>query len=687
MGQIPFLDDFVIVAGLGALVTVLLSLLRLPPIAGLLFAGALVGPFGFALVEETHPIEVMAEMGVVLLLFSIGLEFSLTRLRHIFAQVALGGVFQVGGTIAVTIGIARFVGVDLQTSIFYGFVFALSSTAIMLRALKERDELNAPHGRFIVGTLIFQDLCVVPMVLILPALAQNPGMEGLGAEVGLALVRAAAVITITLVVARIVLPPMFRWIERSRSREVFLLAVLTICIGTAWITSLVGMSLALGAFLGGMVVADTDCQHRAMGDIIPFRDAFVSIFFVSLGMLFDVRFLVTHTYEVFVLLVGFTLGKAVLATGAAVIMRFPARAAWMAGVGLGQFGEFGFVMVKLAENEGMVDGDVTGPVLAAGVLSMFLTPVLTHIGPHITAGERVLQPLTRFLGVKGAEELNLEESLSGHVLVIGYGLAGRLMGTTLTECGIPFVALELNAETVRNARANGEPVYYADATSVEALENAHVRDAKAIAVLINDAGAVERVADTVRRVAPDVPLLIRTRYQAEQGILLAMGANEVISEEVEASVEMLARMLRSLGLPRNVIDGEIRLARERLSTSDREIELKEQSFADYDDLLDLRLDSVVLTSKTIALGKTLAELDLRKRTGALAISKRRGDQMIAPPEPHVALQEHDVVYLAGSSESLDRAVRLLTGCTRVDSHEWSDDGLQGVLPLSVEPPS
>ena len=349
MGHVPLLDELAIVAALAVAVTVLLARLKLPTVAGLLAAGALLGPFGLRLVKSVHAIEVLAEVGVVLLLFSIGLEFSLARLRDIMRQVALGGVLQVGLTTAVTTGVAMLLGQSFGRGLFYGFAFALSSTAIVLRALAERRELDAPHGKFIVGTLIFQDLCVVPMVLIVPLLGSAAQAGAAAASISVALAKAAAVVVGTVVVARFVVPKVLGWVDASRSREVFLLAILALCIGTAWLTSMVGLSLALGAFLGGMVVADTEYSHRAMGDILPLRDAFVSIFFVSLGMLFDARLVLEQPLLVGGLLFGFLVAKGLLATVAAMAMRFPSRVAWLAGVGLAQFGEFGFVLSRLAQ--------------------------------------------------------------------------------------------------------------------------------------------------------------------------------------------------------------------------------------------------------------------------------------------------------------------------------------------------
>ncbi|HEY3495647.1 MAG TPA: cation:proton antiporter, partial [Polyangiaceae bacterium] len=426
MGHIPLLDELAVVMIVAVVVTVVLARLKLPTVAGLLAAGALLGPFGLKLATSVHAIEMLAEVGVVLLLFSIGLEFSLARLRVIFRQVALGGLLQVVLTTAVVAGVAFLAGLSTGTCIFHGFVFALSSTAIVLRALAERRELDAPHGRFIVGTLIFQDLCVVPMVLIVPLLGATSAAGDVGWSIGVALLKAVVMIVGTVGVARLVVPKLLGWVDASRSREVFLLAILGLCIGTAWLTSMAGLSLALGAFLGGMVVADTEYSHRAMGDILPLRDAFVSIFFVSLGMLFDVTTLLEQPLLVATLLGGFLVAKGLLATIAALAMGFPSRVAWLAGAGLAQFGEFGFVLTRLAETSHVVDAQQVKPLLAAGIISMFLTPLLVRAAPHITAGERLLAPLERLIGVRSIDEADEGVAkLVGHVVIVGFGVGGR----------------------------------------------------------------------------------------------------------------------------------------------------------------------------------------------------------------------------------------------------------------------
>lgn len=661
MPHIPLIDEVALIAALGVLATLVLSRLRLPAVAGLLLTGAVLGPAGFGLVKSIQAIEVLAEIGVVLLLFTIGLEFSLARLASIFKQVAVGGVLQVGLTIAAVTGGAMAFGWPAGRAVFLGFVFALSSTAIVLRALTERRELDAPHGRFIVGTLIFQDLCVVPMVLVVPFLGGAGSQGNVVAEVGIALAKAAAVVVVAVALARVVVPRLLGWVDASRSREVFLLAVLALCMGTAWLTSLAGLSLALGAFLGGMAVADTDYGHRAMGDVTPLRDAFVSVFFVSLGMFFDVRVVIGAPGEVLVLTLGFVLGKGFLATVAAMAMRFPSRVAWLAGVGLAQFGEFGFVLARLAESAGVIDAEALAPILSAGILSMFFTPLMVRLAPHVRAGERLLLPLEKLLGVRSIDQEEAEHphAHSGHVVVVGFGLAGQTIAKALRASRQEYVVLELNAETVRAARARGEPVFYGDATSPEALAHAHVTEARAVLLVLNDPPAAQRIVDVVKRVAPAVPVLMRTRYVKEVDALLALGAQDVVAEEVEGGLELLVRLLRVLETPRNVIEQRVKEAREATRTSERKLTMRRTTLGEVKALSGLKVDSVLLGDESPSLGRTVVELDLRRRTGAMVVALVRYGAVVQQNLSEQRFAAGDVVFLAGDGEALRKAMGLL----------------------------
>jgi monovalent cation:H+ antiporter-2, CPA2 family len=554
-----YLTELTLIAVLGVVVTVALARLRIPSIAGLLVAGAVLGPFGLGAVEDVQVIESLAEVGVVLLLFTIGLELSLSRLRHIFRTVAVGAFLQVGLTAAAATGVALAFGEPAARAVLYGFVLAQSSTAIVLRTLAERRELDAPHGRFIVGTQVFQDLCGVPMVLILPLLAPGGGEAHVAAAaIGLAFAKAALIVLGAVLASRHLVPRLLGWVVASGSREVFVLAVVAVCIGTAWLTSQAGLSLAFGAFLGGLVVADTQFGQRAMGDVLPLRDVFVSAFFVSIGMLFDPRVVLEQPATVALLLVGFVVGKGVLATIAAMAMRFPARVAWLAGVGLGQFGELGFVLLQIGVVVGLADRAAVEPLLAAGILSMIVAPALVHLAPRFTAGERLLRPLERRIGVRSIDEADEQgPPLTGHVVIVGFGVAGRMIAAALASADIRYVAVDLDAELVRGARDAAHPVFYADATSAEALGHAGLPAARALVVVINDPQATLRVLELSRRLAPAVPVLTRSRYLASAGDLERAGAGEVVALEVEGGVKMVERLLRRLEVPEDELGAPI----------------------------------------------------------------------------------------------------------------------------------
>lgn len=663
MGEIPLLSELVIIAGVSVLVTLVLARLRLPTVAGLLAAGALMGPYGLRLVHSMHDIEMLSEVGVVLLLFTIGLEFSLSRLRDIFRQVALGGILQVSLTFAAAFGVARLFGEPVGTSVFVGFAVSLSSTAIVLRTLSEREELDAPHGRFIVGTLIFQDLCVVPMVLIVPILGDAGGAQaGVASALGLALGKAVLVVVLTLGLARFVVPRFLARVDANGSREVFLLAILSVCIGTAWLTSLAGLSLALGAFLGGMVIADTEFGHRAMGDILPLRDVFVSIFFVVMGMLFDTEIVMHHpmlVLGVLALLIGV---KAVIAIFAAFVMKFPARAAWLAGLGLAQFGEFGFVLTKLAEEHGVVDDVIVRPLLAAGILSMFLTPLLARAAPHLTAGERLLAPLEKLFGVRSGKQLSegAGMALNDHVILVGFGVGGRLAARSIEACERPMAILEMNVENVRDGREAGLPIYYADATSEEALRHARVQHARIVVIMVNDSRAAQRIVDTLHRIAPNTPVLMRTRYFRDREPLLAMGASDVVAEEIEGAVEIITRMLRTLDLPRNVINERIHALRTSTQTTERRLTVPRKRLGEVRDLDDMKIETLVVRENSAAVGRTLRQLDLRNQTGALIVGIRRGGVLYESPNPDESFAVGDVVFLVGTTASIEQAMPAFT---------------------------
>ena len=662
-----FLEEITIIATVSVLVTLLLGRLKLPVVAGLVLSGALVGPNGFSLAKDLHTIELIAEVGVVFLLFTIGLEFSLSRLKHIFRQVALGGILQVTATAAITTLVAVLLEKSLAEALVYGFVFALSSTALVLRTLNERNELDAPHGKFIVGTLLFQDLCIVPMVLIIPLLSQGLDNFSVWKEVGLAMGQAVLMVIGLFVCSRKLVPLFFKWVDASRSSEVFILTVLCLCIGTAYITSLTGLSLALGAFLAGMIVADTDFRHRAMGDILPLKDVFVSFFFVSLGMFFNFEVLLNQPSEVAILLFAFLFGKGLIATLAAMVMRFPPRAAWLAGVGLAQFGEFGFVLLQLAMKENVVTSEEVAPLLNAGILSMFLTPLIVYKAPHFTAGERVLDPLARLLRAKGAEEL--EEKTVGHndhVIIIGYGISGQLLTSSLRTLSIETVVLEMNSDNVALGKERGDPVYYADATSQEALGHAHLESCRAVVVMINDHAASERVLASIKRLPGEIPVFVRTQYMTGIEDFKKFNPEGVVSCEVEGGLEVLSQVLRKLEVPRNVIIREIDHARSQTMQSDRKFKEDPLSLHQHKELKNLIVENILLVKGSRAEGKSTKQMDLAGKTGVLVIAIRRDEILLLNRLSEAPLQAGDTVYCIGAKTDLEMVT------------EWFDPAFVGL---------
>lgn len=541
------IGELAIVVALAVLAALLLHRVRLPPVIGFLVAGAIAGPDGVGLVDDTEDIELIAEIGIILLLFAIGLEFSLSRLRFIWRAVAIGGSLQVGVTVLATFLLLIALNETPQRSVFFGLVVALSSTAIVLRALDARGEIDAPHGRFIVGALIFQDLLVVPLTLFVPLLAGEG--DDVARELAIAVAKAIGVMVAAAVAARFVIPQFFKLVDQTGSREVFLLAVLSVGIGLAWAMSEVGLSFALGAFIAGLLLADTDYSHRAVTDVIPLRDTFTSIFFISLGMLFNPMVLIDEPVLVALIVIGLLLGKGVIASLSAIAMRYPARASWEVGINLAQFGEFGFIVLTLGLEAGLATDAEVETLVSAGVLSMVLSRLAMEFAPKLRAGEAMLRPLERLMRTPGIDEPEPEHrALTDHVVVVGYGVAGRLLVSSLADAEVPHIVLELNADRVRDARATGAPIYYGDITSPEALHYAQVPYAKALVLLINDPNAARRAVSAARVVCPVTPIFVRTRYLADSAELRTLGADVVVAEELEGGTEMAAHVLHQTGM-------------------------------------------------------------------------------------------------------------------------------------------
>jgi CPA2 family monovalent cation:H+ antiporter-2 len=657
--MIPLLQQLVLAAGVGVLAAMVLGRLRLPSVAGFIVAGVVVGPHGLTLIGGGDRIHLLADIGVALLLFTIGLELSVMRLAHLGRLVVVGGTLQVGLTVAAAAIAAWAAGAGAARGVFFGFLVALSSTAIVLKALQDRRELDAPHGQAALGVLLFQDLAVAPMLAIVPVLAGASGGGRAGA-VTLALGKAVLVVVAALLGARVLVPRFLALVDRAQSREVFLLAVLLVCSATAWLSAAAGLPVALGAFLAGMVVADSDYAHRALSEVLPLRALFTSVFFVSVGLLFDPGLVTSRPVAVALWGAVLLLGKAVIALLAALALQLPLRVAVMAALALAQFGEFGFVLLRQGEEAGLIGAHDSGPLFAAAVLSMVAAPLVMAAAPHVALRAPGWRGLAGRWGAGSAEPAAAPlRHLSHHVVVVGYGVSGQILARALQASDVPYVVVDLSSETVRRARKEGERILYGDIGTEEALAHAGVTRARALVLLINDAAAAERAVAAARRHAPGLPIFVRVRYLGSAAHLTELGATAVIADEVEAGVEALARALLVLGVPRNVLAERVRQARDATASSERGFKLPRRRLGDMAELDELRLESFLVREGMFGAGKSAVDLNLRRRTGALVVTGRRQGKLLPHPDPHDAFAPGDVVYLLGPGEALVRAFELL----------------------------
>ena len=536
MPEVAYLTDLVIVFGVAVAVVTLLKRAHFPSIAGFILTGALVGPTGLGLINDAHRVEVLAEVGVVLLLFGIGLELSLDRLRRLWQAIVLGGGLQVALTVACAAGVALGGGLAPGPAIFLGCVVAVSSTAIVLRALSTSGELEAPHGRLAVGILVFQDLCVVPMMLAVPYLAGDGGTLGdIGATVGTALV----VLVGVLLAARRVVPRLLAVVARTRERELFILSVFLVCFGTAWALSWAGISLALGAFLAGLVVAGSEFRHQALSEVLPAREVLASLFFVSVGMLLNVADIGAHLLATVGLLGVILVGKFAIILGTALLLRLPLRVGILSAATLCQIGEFSFVLLNAAAGTALLPAALAHNLLMAIVLSMLLTPLAIAFGPRLVGGAAHVPWLNRLLGAE-PPDIELPEPLSDHIIVAGYGLTGQRVCRAVREAGVPYVAVDRNPDNVRAAHAAGDRAVLGDVAHPEVLEELGCRQARLVVVNINDTSAAESAVRTIRATAPHVEVIARAPYEMDTAALRAAGATEVITAEATASAAIVA---------------------------------------------------------------------------------------------------------------------------------------------------
>jgi CPA2 family monovalent cation:H+ antiporter-2 len=653
--NIPLLNDIVIIFGLSIGVLFLCHRLRVPAIVGFLVTGVLAGPHGFGLISGVHEVEVLAEIGIVLLLFTIGIEFSLKDLLRIKRSVLMGGSLQVLLTLLAAFVIARQIGQAIGVSVFIGFLMSLSSTAIVLKLLQERAEVDSPHGRTTLAILIFQDVIIVPMMLFAPLLAGATG--DVAKSLFILVAKGVSIVLFVIMSAKWIVPQVLYQIARTRSRELFLLSIVVICLAVAWLTSSAGLSLALGAFLAGLIISESEYSHQALGSILPFRDVFTSFFFVSIGMLLDVRFVLQQPGLIVLIAFGVLALKTLIAGLATTLLGLPLRTTILVGLALSQVGEFSFILSKTGVEYGLLAGNIYQLFRAVSVLSMAATPFIIALGPR--AADFVLRwPLPRRLKlgwypVPGSSGADTKDRLKDHLIIIGFGVNGRNVARAARVAGIPYLIIETNPETVRNERAKGQPIYYGDATQEAVLEYAGIAEARILVVAISDPVATRSITALARRLNPKVHIVARTRFLQEIEPLVELGANEVIPEEFETSVEIFTRVLMKYLIPRDEIERFVAEVRADGYEMFRSLSTESAAFSDLKlHLADVEISTFRVDEASPIVGKSLAQIDLRKRYGVTLLAIRRDSQILSNPGGDTKLCANDVLVILGPPEEM-----------------------------------
>ncbi len=648
MPDLHILRDLLILIAFAIPVVAVAQRLRAPSTVGFLIAGILIGPHVLGLIERSEEVQVIAEIGVVLLLFEIGLEMSFSRVVRMWTTVLIGGGLQLVVTIAAATALSVMFGLDWRPALTFGCLVALSSTAIVLKALSDRRELDTPYGRVVVGTLLFQDLAVVPLIVVVGVLgpASPSTLAGGVRQIAISLGVLAGVV----VTARFIIPVVLARIAGLQNRELFTLTVGLFGLGAAYATASVGLAMALGAFVAGLVISESEYGAQALSDVLPFRVLFSGIFFTSVGMLLDLGFIVENPGVVAGTAVGVVVGKAAIVV---VIVRFALRmslgVAVAAGLALAQVGEFSFVLATVAIGAQVIEPSLYQLFLSATVISMLITPMV------IVGGQRAGSALARRSGLGAPDVTTGGPELKDHAIIVGFGLAGRHLARVLRAAHVPYVILELDDELVRSARDEGEPIYFGDGSSREVLGKAGINSARVLIFLISSIIDERRGVTAARAMSQTIKILVRTRNVVAMRELIPAGATDVVVEEYEAALELFQRVMRHYRIPSNTIQAELDAMRTEgygiLRGLPKEaLHLDELNFLGIQHALEL----LAVEEGSPAVGRSLRDLGLRKETKCTVVAVIRD----AVPEydigPDFVFDAGDTVVLVGPGPGLPR---------------------------------
>ncbi|PMP61291.1 MAG: hypothetical protein C0197_05955 [Caldimicrobium thiodismutans] len=632
--------------------------LKLPPLTGFLLAGLLAGPSGFSLVKDLNLIRDLAELGVIFLMFLLGIEFSIKKLLSYRKEVLLGGFLQVVmTTLFIGVVASHFLSVSFAQALFYGVLVAFSSTAVVLKLLMERGELNSPYGRYIFGILIFQDLSVILVMLMLPLLS--------GKEISLqyllfTLIKSFLILAGIFLIGFKGIPLFLDLIMKTRNREIFLISIFIISLGTAYLGHELGLSMALGAFLAGLIISESDYAYQIMAEIKPLKELFMALFFISVGMLLHPRLLFENPFLTLSIFAIIFVAKVLIAFGVVLLLSKSPRISLLSALYLFQIGEFSFVLA--------LEGAKRNLFSSANFYQIFIgTSILTLVAtPFVVSGvQRFSDGILRLFSPKRISLLKRrrekrEERFVEHTVVVGFGICGKNVVYGLKLLKIPYVILELNPYTVKKYKRKGEPIYFADATNPEILKKFGIERAKALVITISDTLAARKIIQIAKALNPELYVITRTQFVAEIEELLDLGADEVIPEEFEASIELFTKVLKYYRVPKNLI---LELVEEVRSGHYQVLRKEDQSFIkegiSSDWLKALNFETYFIKKGSLLKGLSIKRLDLRAKTGVTILAIKRGEDLIINPSPDFILEEEDLLILIGDKKNLRKAFEYL----------------------------
>lgn len=654
--QVPILTEIIIILGISVLMILLFQRFKLPSILGLLATGMLAGPHGLGFIEASHEVEMLSEIGVIFLLFVIGVEFSFKHLVSIKNTVFIGGTVQVFGTIAVTAGIVNVFGLSFKESIFVGFLISLSSTAIVLKLLQEKGEINSPHGRISLAILIFQDVIVVPMMLFTPIIAGKAG--DVGTTLLILFLKVLLIVGVVFVATKYVVPRVLFRVAQAKSRELFIITIILICFATAWLTSSIGLSLALGAFFAGLIISESDYSHQATANILPFREIFISFFFVSIGMLLDLRFLVSHLGVVLLLTLVTLIGKATIASLGALLLKYPLRTVVLTGLALCQVGEFAFLLSATG-----IENEILSPLtyqyfLSVSLITMGLTPFILSYASGISdlVQKKTPDPLMRKLHTLSNSQVPQEfdsEELKDHLVIIGYGINGKNLAKAARKASIPYVIVEMNPATIKEEKEKGEPIIFGDAADEVILKHVSTHHARVVVIAISDPSSTQKIVSKVREFSRTAHIIVRTRYLNEIEASKKLGADEVIPEEFETSIEIFTRVLKHYLVPLNEIEGFTQEIRSGSYEMLRSPLINPGQSTRTLTIQDLEMACVLVEREEKSIvNRLLLESQLRQAHKLMVLAIQRGDRLITEVDGHSEILLDDKLYVFGRQEDI-----------------------------------